>query len=320
MAAASLGLAAAAAVCNAFSSVLQRKANRDEPADRGFAPGLLDVVRRPPWLLGGLAMIVSFLLQATALKFGPLAAVEPMLVIELPLTLIIGAWLLRHPLHNRDWISAAAMAFGLALFIVALAPTGGDAIAVSEATSIIATAATVAGIGTLVVVGRFGPARARAALFGAAAGAGFGLTASLLKVAVAHLSAGGPAGLFTTWETYGVAVCGVLSVVLVQAALRSGTLVAAQPGITLLDPLVSLLWGTIVLGETTRRGPVLIAAAVGGLIIVAAVLVLARSAAVHAGHHHDRSAAAPGRVERGCTNNARRSRGATSWRSGTGNW
>jgi drug/metabolite transporter (DMT)-like permease len=297
MAAASLGLAAVAAVCNAFSSVFQRKANRDEPADRTFAAGLLDVVRRPAWLLGALAMIVSFLLQATALKFGTLSSVEPILVIELPLTLIIGAWLLRHPLHKRDWISAAAMAFGLALFIAVLDPTGGEASSISEATGIIATAATAAGIGGLVLAGRFGPARARAALFGAAAGAGFGLTASLLKVSVAHLSDGGPVALLTTWETYGFAVCGVLSIVLVQAALRSGTLVAAQPGITLLDPMVSVLWGTVVLRETTRTGPAVIVAAVGGLIIVAAVLVLVRSAAVQARPHEERWAAASGRAE-----------------------
>jgi hypothetical protein len=116
-----------------------------------------------------------------------------------------------------------------------------------------------------------------AALFGVAAGSGFGLTASLIKVSVTRLTKQGLGSMLTSWETYGFAVAGVASVILVQAALHAGTLVAAQPGITLLDPLVSLLWGTVVLGETTRTGPILLLAALGALCIVTGVLILVRS-------------------------------------------
>jgi hypothetical protein len=50
----------------------------------------------------------------------------------------------------------------------------------------------------------------------------------------------------------------------VQAALNAGALVAAQPGITLLDPLVAVLWGTVVVHEQTRTGPILLIAGLGG--------------------------------------------------------
>lgn len=276
MTVASLLLAAVAAVCNAFSSVMQRKANRDEPAGQPFGPGLiLHLIRQRSWLLGFLAMLASFLLQATALGLGTLSAVEPVLVIELPLTMIIGAYLLHHPLHVQDWVSAAAMAFGLGLFISVLSPSGGDAASMSEVLAVTATAGTAVGIAALAAAGQLGPRRSRAALFGAAAGSGFGLTAALIKVAVSRLSSAGAVGLFTAWETYAVAVAGVASVLLVQAALHAGTLVAAQPGITLLDPLVSLLWGVIVLDETVRVGPILVLAGVGAVIIAAAVIYLA---------------------------------------------
>ena len=62
-----------------------------------------------------------------------------------------------------------------------------------------------------------------------------------------------------------------------QSWVITRPLVAAQPGITLLDPLVSLLWGTVVLGESTRTGPILLLAALGALAIVTGVLVLVRS-------------------------------------------
>ena len=283
MEALSLVIAAVAACCNAFSSVMQRKANRqasEQPAGRRFGVALLvRLVENRAWLLGFTAMIASFLLQATALSIGTLSAVEPMLVIELPLTLILGAWLLHHPLPPRDWGTSAAMAVGLAVFIAVLAPSGGDAAGVDETVSAVATGATVAAIAGAAAFARYGPDRSRAAVFGAAAGAGFGLTASFMKIAVAHLTADGVLGLLRTWELYGMIAAGVASVVLVQAALHSGTLVAAQPGITLLDPLVSLLWGTTVVGETTRTGLALLGAAAGAAVIVTAVVVLSRVSA-----------------------------------------
>lgn len=277
----SLLLALVAAGCNAASSVLQRKANLEADPDR---PGAGRVVRlmigllgSPAWLLGLAAMIVSFLLQATALAFGPLSRVEPVLVLELPLAVLLGAVVLRRPLRRPDWLCAALMALGLALFITVLAPSGGDATSVRTGTVVGAMLATIGLVLVIALAARAWVA-ARAALFGTAAGTGFGLSASLMKFAVARLDKNGAVGLFTAWETYAMVVAGIASVVLVQFALRAGTLVAAQPGITLLDPLVSVLWGTVVAGETTRTGPILLLAGVGAAMIVGAVGWLARSA------------------------------------------
>lgn len=282
MAAASLLIAVAAAGCNAASSVLQRKANRDQPAGQRFGAKLLrDLLRHPQWLLGGVAMIASFLLQATALNIGELSSVEPMLVLELPLTFILASIVFSHRLHVRDWIGSALMAAGLAVFIVVLNPSGGDANAISGAVAAAASASTAAGIVVLVAVGRLMRRPLNSALYGIAAGSGFGLTASLIKVAVTRLTKQGPAAAFGAWETYGFVVAGVASVILIQAALHAGTLIAAQPGITLFDPLVSLLWGTVVLGETTRTGPIVLVAALGGLAVVGGVMLLVRSSTAH---------------------------------------
>lgn len=271
-------MAAAAAASNALSSVMQREANRKR-SDETFGLRLLgSLVRQPAWLVGAVAMLASFLLQAGALSRGELSSVEPVLVLELPMTLILGSTVLHHRLLRRDWAGIAAMTAGLVLFVALLSPAGGDAAHVSALVSLVATVGTAAGIAALTAVAAAGPARSRAALFGVAAGSGFGLTASLIKVAMARLGAGGVLGLFTAWQTYGFAVTGVASVVLIQAALHAGTLVAAQPGITLFDPLVSLLWGTVVLGETVSTSiPALALAAVGAAMIAGSVMVLAHS-------------------------------------------
>src|SRR4051794_20115344 len=89
-------LALLAAVCNAVASVLQRKAARSAPASEAFRLALMwDLIRRPAWLLGILALIGGFVFQATALGFGGLALVQPLLVVELPVTMVIAAWMFK---------------------------------------------------------------------------------------------------------------------------------------------------------------------------------------------------------------------------------
>jgi hypothetical protein len=62
-----------------------------------------------------------------------------------------------------------------------------------------------------------------------------------------------------------------------QWALHTGPLLAAQPGFTLMDPLVSILWGVLVFDERTRTGGWLVLATMGGLGIGLGVAILARS-------------------------------------------
>lgn len=271
-------LAAIAATCNAVSSSLQRKANTEEPAELSFGPRLLlDLLQRPIWLGGGLLLVASFVLQATALDLGTLSGVEPVLVAELPLTLVFGAWLLHRPLRRRDALTALSLAAGLALFLGAIGPSGGDAAGPDTLLVAVATGGTVAAMAGFIVAGQFGPTRLRPALFGCAAGTGFGLAASLMKLSVSRLSSDGIVAALESWQVYGMVAAGVAALVLVQAALRTGTLVAAQPGITLLDPLVSIVWGTVLLGEQTRTGPILLVAGLGGALMVGGVLSLVRS-------------------------------------------
>ncbi len=62
-----------------------------------------------------------------------------------------------------------------------------------------------------------------------------------------------------------------------QAALHIGPLIAAQPGFTLMDPLVSILWGVLVYDEVTRTGWWLLLATVGAIAVGFGVFRLAKS-------------------------------------------
>jgi drug/metabolite transporter (DMT)-like permease len=96
-------LAVLAAFGNATSSVLQRKANRDVPRNQNLSWRLIwSLLQQPVWFGGILAICVGFLLQATALDSGDLATVEPILVLELPLTLILAARIFGQRMHGRE--------------------------------------------------------------------------------------------------------------------------------------------------------------------------------------------------------------------------
>jgi glucose uptake protein GlcU len=70
---------------------------------------------------------------------------------------------------------------------------------------------------------------------------------------------------------------GALGMFLTQSALNAGQLIAAQPGLTLSDPLISVLWGVLVFKEQVREGWFILGEVACAGLIVAGVVMLARS-------------------------------------------
>ena len=120
-------LALAASLCTATASVCQRAGARCT----GLAAGGFDarlivrLARQPTWLLGIAAMIGGFVFQLTALHFGELGLVQPILAAEL---LFVFGYLAvagsRQP-NLRDWLAVAGMSAGIGVFLRLAAPSGG---------------------------------------------------------------------------------------------------------------------------------------------------------------------------------------------------
>ncbi|PVZ06872.1 hypothetical protein C8D89_11265 [Actinomycetospora cinnamomea] len=89
---------------------------------------------------------------------------------------------------------------------------------------------------------------------------------------------GGLDMVLTSWQTYAAVVVGPTSFFLLQKALQAGSLVASQPGFTLVNPLASVLWGVLVFGEDVRDGAWLALAGVAAVVVAAAALLLLRHA------------------------------------------
>jgi drug/metabolite transporter (DMT)-like permease len=280
-------LAVLAACANAASSVLQRKANREIPQTENLSWKLIrGLLHQPVWFGGVLAVIIGFLLQATALGTGELAVVEPVLVLELPITLILASRVFGSRMRWQEWASTIAMTAGLAGLLYFLSPSDGQSNGLPLYGWIIGIGTNLAVVGSLVAWGRRGPAgrggssggssSRQAAVLGVAGGAAFGLTAALMKGMTGTFS-GGLAELFTSWQLYAMVAAGILGLFLVQSAMNAGRLIAAQPGLTLSDPIVSILWGVLAFQEKVRGGMSILFATLSGLVMAGAVVTLARS-------------------------------------------
>lgn len=90
----------------------------------------------------------------------------------------------------------------------------------------------------------------------------------------------------STWQTYAAIAVGLVSFYLLQNSLNSGLLVATEPGLTLANPLVAVIWGLVVFGEQARTGPWLIGSVAGAVLLVLGTLLLSRSPVLQASTEH----------------------------------
>jgi drug/metabolite transporter (DMT)-like permease len=283
-------LAVLAACANGISSVLQRKANKQVPQRDNLSWRLVwGLLHEPVWFGGIVVLIVGFLLQASALGTGQLSLVEPVLVLELPVTLVLSSRVFGQRLGLREWVPAAGMTAGLGGLLCLLAPSAGKLARVHWYVWLAGIGANLAMVGCLTLWARsrpLGNAREkssrhqagafRAAVLAIAAGSAFGLTAALMKAMTMTL-AGGTGELFTSWQVYAMVAAGSLGMFLTQSAMNAGQLIAAQPGLTLSDPLISVFWGVTVFNERVRQGWYILGEVTCAGVIVVAVIALARS-------------------------------------------
>lgn len=269
-------LSLAASFCTATSSVCQRLGARSldarEPGVTGFDLLLVfRLARRPVWLLGFASMIAGFAFQVSALHFGPLALVQPILAAELLFVFGYLAVLTRcRGVGWREWAAAVAMSAGLAVFLRAASPSGGRSYA-PAALWWLAGLAALAAVLVAVAAAGFGKhvsATRRAAYLGIATGIAWGFVAAVIKEISSRMDSG-PAAVFSNWAVYVLIVAGAASMLLASHAMTAGPLAASQPGFTLLDPIVAILLGVLLFGEHLQVAPADLAGEAAGVIVLA---------------------------------------------------
>ena len=266
------------AASNATAAVLQRKAAAQVPPEHSLHLSLIhDLVRRRVWLAGIGMVIVAAVAQAAALATGPIALVQPIFIIELPVTLVLAALVNhnREALRQLPWVAIGTTTAALGLGLAIAQPSGATATA-SDQSWVIALIVVACFETVLILVAAGTKGEPRAALLGLAAACGYALTAALMKNAVADLNTGARV-FFTSWHIYAVAVAGVGSLFLLQNALQAGSLVASQPMLTVGDALISIAFGVTLFNEELRGGWWLLPQIVALAAIILGCIQIAKS-------------------------------------------
>ncbi|HEX6451147.1 MAG TPA: DMT family transporter [Trebonia sp.] len=243
------------AASNAAASVLQRKAAAQVPESRSMHVSLIgDLLRRRIWLAGIVMVVAAALFQAAALATGPIALVQPIFIIELPVTLLLAVMVNhdRAKLRRLPWRAIAMTTLALGAGLAIANPDG--AIDRARDSSWLVALVITAGFEAVLIgmaVGMRG--EPRAALLGLSAACGYALTAALMKNAMADLDASAKE-FFTSWHVYATALVGVGALFLLQNALQAGSLVASQPMLTVGDALISISYGVTLFSEQLRVG------------------------------------------------------------------
>jgi len=276
-----------AALANAAGSICQRLGVEDAPHQDGPSVGLVrHMVQRPVWLLGFAIMGAGFACQAVALHLGALDVVQPLLVSELIiLVLILWLWYAT-PLHARDLVAAAATAGGLGAFLSIASPKVGAKVP-GTSLWLVTGLSVVAIVAVLSLLGSTGSGRRRALLLGAGASTGFALVAAVTKSFTDVLLRGWGAA-FTSWPLYALCVVGLSSFLLMQAAFQVGPFAASQSTLILVNPFMSIAVGHVLFGENVRGGALFVSLeALALATMIAGVLGLSTSALI--ANVHDES-------------------------------
>ena len=267
-----------AALSNAVNEATQHIASTAAPRRSSGWRLVLYLFRNPLWLFGGAALVAAFVFQALALHDGQLSVVQPLLATELVFMLVLRRFWIHQSIRLITWGAAALTCVGLAVFIVAGQPGGGNPTATSHHW-FIAGLACCAVAAVLTILARWGSPSLRAALYASAAAVMWALVATFIKATTDTLTQFGVGGMFTRWPVYALAVGGVAALFLEQAALHVGPLRVSQPFLVIIDPVVSIALGVWLFGQRfTASGAVLAVAAVAFAVMCAGVVVLTQTA------------------------------------------
>ncbi len=273
--------AALLAACSfATAAILQQEAAQAvDPSEALHFRLLLDLLRRPRWLVGVTMLITGFVLQAIALANGPVALVQPIIATELAIAIPIAVWRRRRRAGRREWMGIAFVLCGVSTFLVVASPTPGiSQPSPSDWLRTLVPVGTVLVVAVLVARIRKGPRRA--SLLGAAAGLSFALLAVLTK-AVTHQLGHGVGTTFTSWQIYAVVALGISALVVSQSAYQAGPLALSMPAIAIVEPVVAVVVGDTLFEEQARLGgPALALELSAALVAVTGLWMLATSPTV----------------------------------------
>lgn len=233
------------------------------------------LLRRPSWLTGTAMLGLAIVLQLASLAFAPLVVVQPLGVVSLVLTTIVTAHDSGRRLPPKKIAAVALCVVGVSVFVTIAAMSVAEplitTLRVSIVLIILAVVVVVLSIAFATLRHRF-----KALFYIVGAGVTYGFVATLAKITISRVQQG-DIEVLTIIGVVMLLIGTAVGAYFVQNAYASGPPDMVVAGLTVIDPLVAVLIGIVVLGETEGAPwPTYAGFAAAGLTAIAGVVLLER--------------------------------------------
>jgi hypothetical protein len=230
------------------------EADADAPATTNglgaIIAGTLRLLGSPWWLLGTALYGIAILCQLTSLGFAPITVVQPIGVVALVITSIVNSRVSHIELTPPTIRAIVLCVVGVGIFVGFAAVFAEDPGISDEAMIIVLSVLVIVvfllGLAYLLFRSSF-----RAIFYVIAAGICFGFVATIAKVTINRFLDGNIDGL-ALLALAGILASGGLGAYFVQNAYSIGAPDLVIAGLTVVDPMVAVVIGLTVLGESAR--------------------------------------------------------------------
>lgn len=280
-----MALAIVAAAVFAVGATVQSSAVGRAVSDHG-SPGSTAVVgnramgallRNRDWWASVGIIVVGGVIHAAALTLAPISIVQPIGVLAIPFAVVLTA----RRQHRRPPLAAmlavgATMAAVLA-FVLAAASDGKNAHYVDPASVAWASLGIGAVAAVFAVLGIIGPAWIRCLAWAAAGAMVYGLGSGLLRTDTMLIAQGDLLTLHVFGYTASVIGTYLLGGWFIQHAHSNGPPAVVLGSLTVIDPIVAVVFGMAFLGEGAHLSPLhTTIMAISGLVAAIGVVLLAK--------------------------------------------
>jgi len=272
-------LALIGAVALAFGAQWQNDAVGEQQGKGGKTHGslgfkqMLQLVRRPKWLMGTGLLGLAVVFQISALSLAPLIVVQPLGAIALVVTSVLNARISRTKLNKATIVAISLCIIGVGGFVTTASTIAHEYVLTdSQMWQVLGILAVILAIAITIALRK--AKNGKAIYFIAGAGILYGFVATLTKVVIQRIYQGQFEWLtFLCLVVLGVAVS--LGGWFVQSAYASGPPDLVIAGLTVVDPMVAVLIAGTILGEAHTANPLTIVLFLvcGGTAIVGVLLL-----------------------------------------------
>lgn len=236
---------------------------------------LLNLLRRPSWVVGTLLLGLAIVFQLGSLSLSPITIVQPIGVVGLVITSILNSRVSGVRLGKRLRASIALAVTSIAIFVSIAALNVADRTVTDEK---LVTILIVFGVVFVAILALFLIYRrhGNALLYIVGTGVLYGFVATFAKVVISRFQQD-DFDVMTWVCVASLALGGLLGTFFVQNAYSSGPPDLVVAGLTVIDPIVAVVIGIVILGESEGASPwVIVAFFVTGIAAVVAVIGISK--------------------------------------------